>query len=258
MKLALGDAIVTVGLDLGPPVIFLHAFPLDGRMWAPQLEVVKELGFTPLTVNAPGFGGSSLLGLCDMERYADNAYAVWQALELPPAVVVGLSMGGYAALRITQRHPEMLRGLVLANTKAEADTPEAAAGRRQTARRILDEGSAVLYETLLPKLVHAPSPALRSKLEVALAEAPPEAVAAALRGMAIRPDSRQLLADITVPTLVIGAEHDPLTPPTLAESLAEGIPGAGLTVIPGVGHLSNLEAPEVFNAALRGFLQRLA
>jgi pimeloyl-ACP methyl ester carboxylesterase len=258
VKLALGEVVVKAGLSLGPPVIFLHAFPLDGRMWAPQLEMVKELGFTPLTVNAPGFGGSSLLGLCDMERYADNAYVIWQALELPPAVVVGLSMGGYAALRLVERHPAMLRGLVLANTKAESDTPEAAAGRRQTARRVLDEGSAVLQETLLPKLVHAPSPALRSQLEAAIAEAPPESVAAALRGMAIRPDSRRLLADIAVPTLVIGAEHDPLTPPTLAASLAEGIPGASLTVIPGVGHLSNLEAPEAFNAALRSLLQDLA
>lgn len=257
MKLALGEFIVKAGLGLGPPVIFLHAFPLDGRMWALQLGVVKELGFTPLTVNAPGFGGSSLVGLCDMERYADNAYAIWQALELTPAVVVGLSMGGYAALRLAERQPELLRGLVLANTKAEADTPEAAEARRQTARRVLNEGSVVLQETLLPKLVHAPSPALRSQLEAAIAEAPPEAVAAALRGMAIRPDSRRLLADIAVPTLVIGAEHDALTPPALAESLAEGIPGAGLTVIPGTGHLSNLEAPEAFNAALRGFLQRL-
>jgi len=258
VKLPLGDAIVTVGLSLGPPVIFLHAFPLDGRMWAPQLGVVKELGFTPLTVNAPGFGGSSLVGLCDMERYADNAYAVWQALELTPAVVVGLSMGGYAALRLVERHPELLRGLVLANTKAEADTPEAAEGRRQTAQRVLSEGSTVLRETLLPKLVYAPSPALRSQLEAALAEAPPEAVSAALRGMAIRPDSRRLLADITVPTLVIGAEHDPLTPPALAASLAEAIPGAALAVIPGAGHLSNLEAPEAFNAALHSFLQGLA
>lgn len=258
MKLALGEAVVKVGLNLGPPVIFLHAFPLDSRMWAPQLEVAQELGFTSLTVNAPGFGGSSLIGLCDMERYADNAYAVWQALELTPAVVVGLSMGGYAALRIVERHPKMLRGLVLANTKAEADTPEAAEGRRQTARRVLNEGSAVLRETLLPKLVHAPSPALRGQLEAALAEAPPEAVAAALQGMAIRPDSRRLLAGIRVPTLVIGAEHDPLTPPALAASLAEGIPGAKLAIIPGAGHLSNLEAPEAFNAALRGLLRGLA
>ena len=140
-----------------------------------------------------------------MECYADNAYAVWRALELTPAVVVGLSMGGYAALRLVERHPEMLRGLVLANTKAEADTPEAAEGRRHTARRVLSEGSAVLQETLLPKLVYTPNPALRSQLEVALAEAPASAVAAALLGMAIRPDSRRLLAAITVPTLVIGA-----------------------------------------------------
>jgi pimeloyl-ACP methyl ester carboxylesterase len=191
-----------------------------------------------------------------MERYADNAYAVWEALELPPAVVVGLSMGGYAALRLVERHPEMLRGLVLANTKAEADTAEAAAGRRQTARHVLNEGSAVLLE-LLPKLVHAPKPALRQQLTTALAEAPPESVAAALQGMAIRPDSRRLLADIAVPTLVIGAEHDPLTPPALAASLSEGIPRASLTVIPGAGHLSNLEAPEAFNNALRAFLRGL-
>lgn len=257
MKLACGDTVIKVGLSLGPPVIFLHAFPLDGSMWEPQLPVARDLGFTPLTLNAPGFGGSSLAGLGDMEHYAEAAYAVWYALELSPAVVIGLSMGGYAALRLVERHPKMLRGLVLANTKAEADTPEAAEARRQTAQRVLAEGSQVLLETLLPKLVHAPSSSLRAYLERTIAAAPPQAVAAALRGMAIRPDSRRLLPEITVPTLVIGAEHDPLTPPAQAESLAQGIPGARLTVIPGAGHLSNLEAPEAFNDALGAFLRNL-
>jgi pimeloyl-ACP methyl ester carboxylesterase len=171
-------------------------------------------------------------------------------------------MGGYVSLAFARRHPGRLRGLILADTKAEPDDEAARANReRLIAFAATSTGVAVL-EQMLPKLVSAETPANRPEVIAelkALAGAQVAAgIVAALKALRDRPDARPGLAAISVPTLVIVGRDDPLTPPANAETLAAGIRGARLVVLDGAGHVSNLEQPMRFNAAVRAFLQGLA
>ncbi len=258
MKFPLGHTEFYAQLELTNPVILLHAFPLHSGMWSAQLPVIRKAGFTPIAIDAPGFGRSELSGqVSDMDLLADNAFTLWQRLELPPAVVMGLSMGGYAALRLSERHPEMLRALVLADTRTEADTPEALSNRYQTAKSVLTQGSSLLLETLVPKLLANSNAELKKQVADMISEASPEAIAAALRGMAIRPDSSRQLPAINVPTLVVVGAEDQLTPPSNAKALVQAIKQAKLGLIPNAGHLSNMENPQAFNKELSNFLDSL-
>ena len=169
----------------------------------------------------------------------------------PKFALVGLSMGGYVALELWRRHPERVAGLVLANTRSGADTPEASQGRLALAARLRAEGN-VLVDAPPPLLTEDASEELQQQVTAWIADQPAEAIAAAAAGMAERPDSTPDLAGIDVPTLVITSDGDRLIPKELSAPMAEAIPGAELLVLEGVGHLSNVEAPAAFSAALRG------
>jgi 3-oxoadipate enol-lactonase len=160
-------------------------------------------------------------------------------------------MGGYVAFELWRRHPERIAGLVLANTKSGADTPEAVEGRLALAGRLRAEGN-VLVDAPPPLLAADASDQLQQQVTAWIADQPAEAIAAAAAGMAERPDSTPDLAGIDVPTLVITSDGDRLIPQELTAPMAEAIPSAELLVLEGVGHLSNVEAPEAFTAALRG------
>ncbi|MDZ7703279.1 MAG: alpha/beta fold hydrolase [Trueperaceae bacterium] len=235
------------------PVILLHAFPLHAGMWARQVAAIERSGGLAVALDAPGFGESGLSSrVSDMETLADGVFEVWRGLKLPPAVIVGLSMGGYAALRAVQRHPEMVRALVLASTKAEADSEEARENRYRQATQVLEEGSEVLLDMQTSFLN---DPDEHPDVAEMIRSARPEAVAAALRGMAIRPSSVRFLEEIRVPTLVIAGEDDPLTPPETMKTLAEGIPEARFETL-NAKHLSNIGAADDFNALLTSFIER--
>ncbi len=268
------------------PLLFLHAFPLSRRMWQPQLAALSGCRRL-LAPDLPGFGsggteegGSGTAGsgggtgggggggaaagppaVCRMEEMAAAAVELLDAEGLPDAVVCGLSMGGYAALALYELFPERVRGLVLADTRAGADDDAARRRRRESAAAIEGGGSqelAALADWLLPKLIApgalATRPELVAWLRREIAAAPAAGVAAAQRGMAERPDRTPLLPRISVPTLVIVGEEDVATPPAESKLLRDRIPGARLVILAGAGHLSNLEQPEAFNAALRDFL----
>jgi len=260
LKLA-GGEIAWDGRGDGPALLFLHAFPLSRRMWEPQWEALAP-GRRLLRFDDRGFGESPPTGgILTMERIADDAAGLLDHDGVAKAVVCGVSMGGYAALAFARRHPQRLAGLVLADTRAGADSPEARAGRSRLAERIRREGSGVATE-MLPKLLGATTraerPGLAPELATWIEANPPEGLCDALAGLAARADSGPELRRIAVPTLVVCGEEDEVTPPEESRRMADAIPGARLELIPGAGHLASLEQPAAFDRALAGFLDGLA
>jgi pimeloyl-ACP methyl ester carboxylesterase len=227
-------------------LLLVHAFPLDARMWEQQ-----RLGATTVAPDLPGFGMTPSAGpTMTMALAADHCLQAADAAGLERFVVCGLSMGGYVTFELWRRARDRIAGLVLANTRAGADSPEAAAGRRDLAERLRSEGN-VLAANPPPLLAeHAPEE-LQQRVRGWVADQSAEAIAAAALGMAERPDSTGDLAGIDVPTLVITADGDRLIPADLTTPMAEQIPGARLEVLPGVGHLTNVEAPDRFTGLLR-------
>ena len=244
----------------GPALLLLHAFPLGLSMWDAQAEALSTT-HRVVRFDARGFGGSAVgEGPLTMERIADDGALLLDHLGIEKAVVGGCSMGGYAAFAFVRRHPQRLAGLVLQDTRAGADAAEAKANRATLAAKVLAEGAAAAAEALLPKLVgettHRERPDLVSGLRERILAATPQGIANALHGLAARADSRETLPSIAAPTLVLVGAEDVLTPPSEAATMAAAIPRARLDVIPGAGHLANLENPAAVNAALRAFLAR--
>jgi 3-oxoadipate enol-lactonase len=245
----------------GPALLLLHAFPLGLSMWDPQVEALAAT-HRVVRFDARGFGGSAVDETTPlaMERIADDGAFLLDQLWIDKAVVGGCSMGGYAAFAFVRRHRRRLAGLVLQDTKPAADSPEARANRAALAAKVLAEGAHAAVEAFLPKLVgetsHRERPELVASVQEWILANPPKGIANALHGLAARADSRETLATIDVPTLVLVGAEDVLTPPDEARAMAAAIPGARLEVVPRAGHLANLENPEAVTAALRGFLPR--
>jgi len=245
----------------GPALLLLHAFPLSLAMWEPQLEALAARA-TVVRFDCRGFGASPAGdGLLTMERIADDGAQLIEHLGLGSAVVCGLSMGGYAAFAFVRRHASRLRGLVLADTRAGADTEETRANRARLAERVRQEGSAAAADALLPGLVgkttHAERPELRARVRAMILANTPRGIADALAGLAARADSAPTLREVKVPTLVACGEEDTLTPLAESEALVRGIAGSRLATIPQAGHLANMENAKAFNTAVTGFLAQL-
>ena len=237
-------------------VLFVHAFPMDARMWEEQQRALG--GEVPVAaVNLPGFGGTSLAGdVMTMESAAQRVVEELDRLAFERAVVCGLSMGGYVAFELWRRHRHRIRGLVLANTRAEADTEEGKERRRRVAELVLAEGTTAILDSMRALVSLEASDDLWELVASIVVSQSPEAVAAASLGMAERPDSRPDLPGIDVPTLVITSTGDQLIPAEMTRPMAEAIPGAELGVIEGAGHVSNLEQPLEFNRLLGQHLER--
>jgi pimeloyl-ACP methyl ester carboxylesterase len=237
-------------------LLLVHAFPVDARMWEPQRTALE--GAVPvLAPHLPGFGGTEDADdVMSMGAAADRCLAELDRAGMDRAVVCGLSMGGYVVFELWRRARGRIAGLVLANTRAGADTEEAAGNRRALADRLRSEGNDFLVESPPPLLSgHAPGD-LWTQVRSWIRQQPAKAIAAAALGMAERPDSTPDLAGIDVPTLVVTASDDTLIAPEATSPMAEQIPGAELSVIQGAGHLSNVEAPGEFNDLLRTHIER--
>lgn len=241
----------------GVPLVLLHAFPLDRRMWAHTAEALA-FHARVLTLDFRGLGESDAPRPPSVEDFADDAAALLDHLGIEHAVVGGLSMGGYAALAFARRHPGRLLGLVLADTRAGADSPAQRQVRDESIARIAREGSRAYVDEAVPKLCAAHSHAARAQALALAHSQSAQGVAGTLAALRDRPDSTPTLATVTVPTLVLVGQDDTLTPPDEARRLAAGISGAERVELPGAGHLASLETPEPFIAALRGFLARIA
>jgi 3-oxoadipate enol-lactonase len=243
-----------------PPLLLVHGFPLDHTMWAAQSAGLSRT-FRVVAPDLRGHGRSDVpVAPYGMDELADDLAALMDRLGIEQAVVGGLSMGGYVALAFWRRHPHRVRALLLADTRAEADSEVARAGRGAAIAKAREKGSAAIADDMLPRLL-APHNLARHEIERRLynmmAWQPRLGMAGSLAAMRDRPDSRPTLTTITVPTLVIVGDEDAITPAADSEALAEAIPGARLVVIPGAGHMSPMEAPRAFNRAVRAFLAEL-
>jgi 3-oxoadipate enol-lactonase len=245
----------------GIPLVLVHAWPLSSQMWAAQIDAVA-----PHRVIAPdlmGFGDSDAPddpAAYSMDTFARQVLAVINAAGGGPVVLGGMSMGGYVCFAVFRAAPEAVTALVLADTRAEGDTPEASEKRVRQQAQVRAEGTEDLITELASSLPAPESasrnPQLTSDLHT-LMDHPSAGIVGGLEAMRTRPDSRPLLYSIQVPVLVIVGEEDSVTPLDSARRLEESIQKAELVVIPGAGHLSSLERPAPFNDALTAFLNRL-
>jgi pimeloyl-ACP methyl ester carboxylesterase len=246
----------------GAPLLLLHAFPLSARMWAPQLAALPA-GWRAIAPDLRGLGRSprGASPALHVRDHAADVLALIDALGLPPVVLAGVSMGGYVAFEIWRQRPSAIRALVLADTRAEADTDEARARRVALQARAASEGTAAVVDAMLPGLIGATTqtdePHLAMEVRQWALEAPADGVVDALDALRTRPDSRPDLPSISCPALVIVGEEDTLTPPDVARVMADGIRGAAYVPIRRAGHLANVEQPQAFNAALHAWLATL-
>jgi 3-oxoadipate enol-lactonase len=255
---------VTIAYDdrgAGLPIVFLHAFPLNRRMWAQQ-EAVLSQRFRTICIDLRGHGESDApFWRYSLEQYAQDVNEVLTGLGIPKAVFVGLSMGGYLEFTLCRLYPERVLGLVLADTRAEADTPEQVRWRFDLAQQTAAIGTSAIIAEMLPKLLagkrYERDPDLVDRVRAMLAAAPVAGIIGDLMAMAERPDSTRLLSSITVPVLLLVGQDDVLTTPADAERMATRIAHSELIVIPDAGHLSNMEQPDHFNRAIDRFAARL-
>jgi 3-oxoadipate enol-lactonase len=247
----------------GPDVlVLLHGFPFTSAMWRPQLEADVP-GWRIIAPDLRGFGGSGPLpgNRLPMDVLAGDVIALVRHLQLDRVAVGGLSMGGYVAFAMLRLAPRMIRGLLLSDTRATPDSPEGRQGRVKNARHVHAHGTAALIDAMLPRLLSIETRASRGAVEQELraimetASAP--AVVAALLGMAERPDSSPQLRSINVPVQVVVGDSDEITRPGDARLMARAIPGSHFEMIPGAGHVPNLEKPADFNRIMKGLLDKL-
>jgi 3-oxoadipate enol-lactonase len=234
----------------GRALVLLHAFPLSADQWLPQLHRLPP-GWHAV---APDFRADAP----SMEAHAKDVLALMTHLDIPQAVIAGLSMGGYVALALWRLAPERVSGLVLANTRATADTADGLAARDRMVTLAESEGPTAIAREMVPKLLGASTrrdqPDLEQVVRELIEQRSTAGIVSALLAMKGRADSTALLPSIGVPTLVIAGEEDTLIGSSDIDAMRHGIPGARYVGIPGAGHLSNLEAPVAFNDALTGFL----
>ncbi len=243
----------------GLPVIFVHAFPLNQTMWDDQVAALRET-CRAITLDLRGFGRSGFAsGPHSIEQMASDVRGLMKALEIDSAVLVGLSMGGYISLAFYRNYPQCLRAMVLADTRASSDTEDARERRIKSAEKAEREGSGVIADDLVPMLLGRSTlstrPDLIARTREMIEANSPVGIAAAQRAMASRRDSTDLLAAMNIPVLVIVGSEDSLTPVAEAETMHRAIRGSHLQVIEGAGHLSNLEQPPQFDAALCEFIK---
>jgi len=244
----------------GVPVVLLHAFPLDATLWRPQIDRAPT-GRSFITPDLPGFGASTAPPARTMD---DMAYSVLKMLDaggIERAVIGGMSMGGYVTLAIHRLAPERFAGMILADSRATADNEQQKAGRQKMIETVRERGPGAVADEMLPKLLGATTqrerPDLVADVRRMIEGNSAETIASAVEAMMSRPDSRPLLSQVTVPTLVLCGEEDVLTPPSDSETLHAGIAGSRMVRIPRAGHLSCVEAPEDFSRALNTFLGEL-
>lgn len=251
----------------GRAVILLHAFPLSADQWLPQLHRVPP-GWRLIAPDVRGFRGTGQayqevgLETATMGSHAADVLALMNHLDLDTAVVGGLSMGGYITLAVAKVAARRLDGLVLADTRATADTEAGRAARDAMIARVQKEGAEGVAAMMLPTLLGATSraeqPELMDVLRALVMRNTPAAMASAVRAMTLREDATTWLSSIACPTLVVCGSEDVLTPPEESEAMAAAIPRSELVLLPKAGHLSNLETPMAFTEALGRFLGRIS
>lgn len=263
-----GVELAVVDEGSGSPVLLVHGFPLSHAMWQPQIEALRST-HRVIAPDLRGFGASGFVGgagtnpLSDprvsMEELADDLNALLDELGVDePVIFCGLSMGGYVGWQFVRKYPQRVARLVVCDSRAAADTPEAAKGRHALAQRALAEGPEPVAEAMLEKLLaeqtRKEQPEVVDAVRRMIGLASRQGIAAALKGMAARPAAAELLPKISVPTLLIVGEHDAISTVDEMRGMAAAIPGAKLEVIPNAGHMTTIENPQAVNGALLAFV----
>ena len=244
------------------PVVFLHGFPFSHAMWDDQVALVAKQ-YLAIAYDIKGHGYSDVDdGQYTIESHVDDLIGLLDHLKLPKVVLVGLSMGGYIALRALERNPERFRAAVLCDTRSEADPSEGKIKRAQSARAVKRTGSAAFAADFV-KAVFAPqsltgNPEPVARIRSIIEHTPPLSIAGTLIALAARTDTTPSLSTITIPTLILVGEFDVTTPPAASRAMNERIPGSEFQIISGAAHMSNLENPSAFNDHLLHFLLRVS
>jgi pimeloyl-ACP methyl ester carboxylesterase len=266
MKFFRFDQIQLAAADLGagPTVLLVHGFPLESSMWQSQAKALVEAGFRTVVPDLRGYGQSTLASGdaaagVDMWRYADDLAELLAAIGIDePIVFVGFSMGGYIAWEFLSKYRELVDRLVLCDTRAAADSQEAAANRLKMADLVDTWGSRHVADLLIPKLFADATiqrqPELVEPVRRMITDSPTAAIAAAQRGMARRRDFSLQLATFDVPTLALGGAHDAISPPAEMAAMAAAMPQAEFVEISGAGHMAPIENAAAVNRALVDFL----
>ena len=245
----------------GLPVVLIHGFPLNRRMWRPQVEMLACSGYRVICPDLQGFGESRLYGpAMTMSLYADAVISLLDSLDIDKAVIGGMSMGGYVLFNLVERYPDRLLGVMFLVTRAAADDA-AAREKRATLAAEVEAGNLTAVPDAFVKVLFAPQtprekPQLVSEVRQWMESTSAQGVVAGLLAMRDRADYVESLDKLNVPALVVGAELDLAVPPEHARVLAGGLPDAKLKIIPDAGHMVNLEKPVPFNQALLEFLSR--
>jgi 3-oxoadipate enol-lactonase len=254
---------VTIAADVrgdGPVLLLVHGFPLDRSLWAHQVATLS--GWRRIAPDLRGLGATTAPDdAYSIAAYADDLIGLLDRLRVSRAVVAGLSMGGYVAFDLVRRFRDRVAGLILCDTRADADGPEARASRDAMIALAQEQGAGVVAERLLPRVLgrttQLTQPHLVEQVREMMSRAPVAGVVGALRAMQERPDATPSLPAIDVPTLVVVGQEDEMTPPAMARAMADAIPSATTVVIPGAGHLSPLEAPTAVSRVLAEFLEHV-
>lgn len=246
-------------LGEGPPLLLIHAYPLDGRLWTDQRHVLSRVARV-LIPDCRGFGRSASFGqAASLDDHAADMARLLAEKQIDRAVLCGVSMGGYIALSFLEQFPARVAGLILCNTRSQADTPEGRATRLKTAEQVMTEGVGTMVsglpEKMLSEVTRRDCPEVGERLLEQMQQQSPDALAAAQRAMAARPDRTSLLAELRIPALVIAGENDPLIPRADVEAMVAAMPaGTRLVTIPDTAHLANLERPAAFNEEVIRFM----
>ena len=260
-------ALLPGGLELayddagsGIALLMLHGWPHDRTLWAGQVSGLSG-DVRCVAPDLRGFGGSTVRGPYGVDQYADDVAAFLDTLGIERAVVCGLSMGGYVAFALLRRHRARVRALILADTRATADTDEVRENRMRMVALIEEHGvEALAARQLRPTLGRSTfenNPELVESVRRMMAGAPAEGAIGALHAMAARPDSSELLSSIDVPTLVVGGAEDTITPPDELRALAAAIPNSRIELLERCGHVCPIERPAAFNHVVSEFLAAL-
>jgi pimeloyl-ACP methyl ester carboxylesterase len=255
-----GTTLHYVEKGAGDPLVLLHGFPLDARMWQGQIDELSSR-WRVIAPDFRSFGRSAAGGPFTVPSLADDTHALLAALGAVPCALAGLSMGGYVAMNYARKYPQTLRGLVLVDTKDAADNAEQRENRNRMIEVARSKGSAAIAEMMIGKMLspdtleHRPAQvqALRAMMEAC----PAETIAHALAALRDRPDMTEELAKIAVPTLIIVGDADAITPPAVAEGMKKRIAGSQLALIRGAGHMAPMEQASQVNRAMRQFLEGL-
>jgi pimeloyl-ACP methyl ester carboxylesterase len=240
-------------------LILIHAFPLNARMWEPQLALADG-GWRVIAPQLRGMDdGASDPPATSIDDYAADVIDLLDTLHIEDAVIGGLSMGGYVSFALFRHAPRYFRGMVLADTRSQADTLEGVEARKRMVALVRERGPAAIAAEMVPKLLSEPTrqhhPDVVERVRALTLANSAEAIAGALTTLMTRPDSTPLLQTIHCPTLILVGNHDTVTPPALSDELHQKIAGSELAIIEDAGHLSSIEQPAAFNTALARFLE---